>query len=37
VTQACLSWALQTREPYGVWGGKSTEERTALIRLQTAV
>jgi WhiB family redox-sensing transcriptional regulator len=19
VTQACLNWALQTREPYGVW------------------
>ena len=37
VTEACLAWALQTREPYGVWGGKSTEERTALIRMQTAI
>ncbi|CAN5540203.1 WhiB family transcriptional regulator [soil metagenome] len=37
VTEACLDWALRTREPYGVWGGKSTEERTALIRLKAAV
>ncbi|MDQ1732696.1 MAG: WhiB family transcriptional regulator, redox-sensing transcriptional regulator [Pseudonocardiales bacterium] len=35
VAQTCLSWALRTREPYGVWGGKSTEERDALIRLST--
>jgi WhiB family transcriptional regulator, redox-sensing transcriptional regulator len=37
VTQSCLAWALRTREPYGVWGGMSTEERTQMIRLQTAV
>lgn len=36
VTRECLSWALRTREPYGVWGGKSTEERTQLLRLGTA-
>jgi WhiB family transcriptional regulator, redox-sensing transcriptional regulator len=32
VQRACLSWALRTREPYGVWGGLSTEEREDLIR-----
>jgi WhiB family redox-sensing transcriptional regulator len=37
VTRECLDWALRTREPYGVWGGKSTEERTQLIKLRTAV
>ena len=36
VAQACLNWALQTREPYGVWGGKSTEERAQLIRMQAS-
>ena len=36
VTQACLSWALRTREPYGVWGGKSTEERAQLIRARAS-
>jgi transcription factor WhiB len=24
------SWALETREPYGVWGGMSVEERQAM-------
>jgi WhiB family transcriptional regulator, redox-sensing transcriptional regulator len=37
VAEACLNWALRTREPYGVWGGKSTEERGELIKLRTAV
>jgi WhiB family redox-sensing transcriptional regulator len=37
VTEACLDWALMTREPYGVWGGKSTEERARIISLRTAV
>ena len=27
----CLSWALATREPYGVWGGLSPEERGILL------
>lgn len=30
VAQECLDWALQTRQPDGVWGGKSTGERHAL-------
>lgn len=36
VTAQCLSWALQTREPYGVWGGKSVEEREVLIAVAAA-
>jgi WhiB family transcriptional regulator, redox-sensing transcriptional regulator len=34
----CLAWALGTREPYGVWGGLSVEEREQrIVRLgQTA-
>ncbi|MHA3703726.1 WhiB family transcriptional regulator [Jatrophihabitans sp. YIM 134969] len=36
VTAQCLSWAIQTREPYGVWGGKSVEEREALIAVAAA-
>ena len=31
VTEMCLRWALNAREPYGVWGGLSTEEREALL------
>ncbi|MFJ3923167.1 WhiB family transcriptional regulator [Streptomyces sp. NPDC090022] len=30
VRQACLDHALRTREPYGVWGGLTEEERKAL-------
>ncbi len=32
VTSQCLSWALTVREPYGVWGGKSSFERDELLR-----
>lgn len=28
----CLEDAIARREPYGVWGGKSTEERRILLR-----
>ncbi len=27
VTEHCLAWAMANREPYGVWGGLSPEER----------
>jgi WhiB family redox-sensing transcriptional regulator len=27
VKAMCLAWALKAREPYGVWGGLSVEER----------
>lgn len=30
VLQQCLSWALRVDEPYGVWGGMTTDERHAL-------
>ena len=30
VAQACLNWALRTREPYGVWGGMTEYEREEL-------
>ena len=30
VVGPCLQWALETREPYGVWGGMSVEERQAM-------
>ena len=30
VVGPCLQWALETREPYGVWGGMSVEERLAM-------
>ena len=26
----CLAFALATRQPYGIWGGTSPEERTVL-------
>ncbi|MFF4321643.1 WhiB family transcriptional regulator [Streptomyces sp. NPDC001568] len=31
VRAACLEHALQTREPFGVWGGLTEEERRALL------
>lgn len=36
VIQSCLRWALAAREPYGVWGGLSVQEREALLTLQPA-
>jgi WhiB family transcriptional regulator, redox-sensing transcriptional regulator len=36
VITECLSRALATREPYGVWGGLSPEERGALLTSQPA-
>jgi WhiB family redox-sensing transcriptional regulator len=36
VIENCLRWALAAREPYGVWGGLSVEEREALLSRQTA-
>ncbi|GHB79052.1 transcriptional regulator WhiD [Streptomyces cirratus] len=31
VRAACLEHALTTREPFGVWGGLTEEERRALL------
>ena len=36
VVTNCLRWALAAREPYGVWGGLSTEERETMLTLQSA-
>ena len=30
VREQCLSWALDTAQPAGIWGGKSEAERRAL-------
>jgi WhiB family transcriptional regulator, redox-sensing transcriptional regulator len=35
VLPQCLAWALAAREPYGIWGGMSTEEREAVLRCPT--
>lgn len=32
VVSDCLRWALAAREPYGVWGGLSVEERELLAQ-----
>ncbi|WP_218612583.1 WhiB family transcriptional regulator [Pseudonocardia sp. KRD291] len=32
VIGACRDHALAVREPYGVWGGLTTDERNALLR-----
>lgn len=36
VIQKCRQWALVAREPYGVWGGLSVEERELMLAGQTA-
>jgi WhiB family redox-sensing transcriptional regulator len=36
VVESCLRWALVTREPYGIWGGTSPEEREAMLARQPA-
>ena len=36
VVKSCLRWALAAREPYGVWGGLSTEEREAMLMAKSA-
>lgn len=30
--QECLDWALETRQSFGVWGGKSAEERAEMLK-----
>jgi WhiB family redox-sensing transcriptional regulator len=32
VAATCLSWAIETRQEDGVWGGMSEDERRALKR-----
>ena len=31
VRLTCLDWALETREPFGVWGGYSESERKQIL------
>lgn len=31
VQTECLAWALQTRQGFGMWGGKTPDERAALL------
>lgn len=31
VQQACLEWALGTRQPYGVWGGATERDRNKIL------
>lgn len=30
--QACGQWAIETRQPFGIWGGMSEAERRAVLR-----
>ncbi|HEY5882789.1 MAG TPA: WhiB family transcriptional regulator [Nakamurella sp.] len=34
VVGECASWALRTREPYGIWGGLSEDERATILGLR---
>jgi WhiB family redox-sensing transcriptional regulator len=36
VRDACLAYALDTREAYGIWGGMNEDERRALLRQRRA-
>ena len=36
VRQQCLAHALEAREPYGVWGGMTEDERGALLDSRNA-
>jgi len=35
VIASCLDHALRVREPYGIWGGQSEDERAALLGVQS--
>ena len=35
VVEQCLNHALRVREPYGVWGGRTEDERALLLGLQS--
>ena len=36
VRDACLAYALDTRQEYGIWGGTDEDERRALLRQRSA-
>ena len=31
-TEACLEYAIETRQPDGIWGGLNADERHRLLR-----
>jgi WhiB family redox-sensing transcriptional regulator len=31
----CLDYALKVQEPYGIWGGRSEDERAALLGVES--
>src|SRR6478736_8341414 len=35
VIAECLDHALRVREPYGIWGGRSEDERAALLGVES--
>ncbi|HEY5881129.1 MAG TPA: WhiB family transcriptional regulator [Nakamurella sp.] len=35
VIRQCLAHALEVREPYGIWGGRSEDERAEMLGLQS--
>ncbi|HVK45225.1 MAG TPA: WhiB family transcriptional regulator [Micropruina sp.] len=35
VARICLDHALEAREPYGVWGGRSEDERARMLGVET--
>ena len=37
VVETCLSWAVESRQDAGVWGGQSDDERRALKRRNASV
>ena len=37
VTETCLTWALETSQHYGVWGGLSEDERYDLQRRRARI
>lgn len=36
VSEECLAFAVKTHQPYGIWGGKSAEERRRIRKGQVA-
>jgi len=36
VVANCLRWALAAREPYGIWGGTSVEDRERMLAGKSA-
>ena len=36
IRQQCLDYAVETRQPHGIWGGASEEERLQLVTRRRA-